>query len=468
MTSLNKILFIRPQAPGPRFIPFGILYLVGYLKKNKFPVEINIFDLRDLSLTNDQITEHIKNYAPDLIGISSLSNESVFTHQLVETCHKSLPDVPIILGGPYAAAEWRYALKDRDIDYCVVGEGEETFLEVLNALENGNNPSIVDGVASRDKKGNPLLNNPRKFIQNLDEIPFPAYEMLDVKDYFSKVNSHLTAFSLKRHTAPIFTSRGCPYRCTFCHDIFGKKIRYRSVGNVIDEIDLLVGKYGVEEIHFEDDSFNINMKRAKNICNEILKKNYNLKFAFPNGIRADYVDEELIDLFYHIGVYSIAYGIESTSETVCKSIKKSLNIEKLNRAIEITAKRGIVVSGYFMIGFPNETEKEMEDTIRFACQSRLHISTFSRVIPFPGTELYNEVLRLGFKYNRKMFDKITYEKISINFSALSDELLESKIRSALRRFYLNPARLIRIFLVYPNKSRLIAEGLRVLTRKILR
>lgn len=458
---------MRPQAPGPRFTPFGILYLTAYIKKNEYPAEINLLDLRGRSLTRQQISCEVENFKPDLIGISSLSTESLPTHELVGICKQVLPNTPVVIGGPYASAEWQYVLEDTQVDYSIVGEGEKNFLEFLKYMGDGRNPEGLDGVASRDDSGKAMLSASRTFITNLDEIPFPAYELINIEEYSCKANSHLPAFDVNKRFTQMFTSRGCPYLCSFCHNIFGKKIRYRSISNVMQEMDWLVNKYGIEEIHFEDDSFNMDLEHAKNICSEIIKKNYKLRFAFPNGIRADHVDEELVDLFCRMGVYSVGYGIESASKAIRKRIKKALNLDKLNKAISLTARRGIVVSGFLMVGFPNETEKEIEETILFACKSKLHIAIFSRVIPFPGTELYNEVLRLGFHYNRELFNKIMFEKAAINFSELSNEQLEAKIRSAMRRFYLNPFRLLRIFLVYPGKIGLFSEGLRVIKEKLL-
>lgn len=463
---MKKILFMRPHAPGPRFTPFGILYVAGHLKKHKYPAELKVLDLRSLDLTDEEIAQRIGEFSPDIIGLSCLSNESVFTHKLVEICRDTMPDATIVMGGPYGTGEWEYVLRDEKVDYCVVGEGEQTFLEFLQALDQGDDPVDVRGVAARDESGTAILKAPREFIRDLDALSFPAYEFIDLKEYSRKENSHLPAFDLSKTFTQMFTSRGCPYRCTFCHNIFGKKIRFRTPDNVLEEIDWLVKEHGVGEIHLEDDSFNIDMDRAKEICRKIIERKYPLRFAFPNGIRADHVDEELITLFKKMGVYSIGYGVESASETVRKRIHKNLNLEKLEEAIRLTAKHGIAVSGYFMIGFPNETEQEMEDSIQFACNSKLHIAVFSRVIPFPGTELYNEVLKEGFDYSRELFDRISFEKISINLSAVSDEKLEEKARSGLRRFYMNPGRLFRIFMVYPGKINLFLEGLRVAKKKL--
>lgn len=463
---MKKILFLRPQAPGARFTPFGILYLAAYIKKNEYPSEINIIDLRGRSFTKQQISSEIEKFKPDLIGISSLSTESTPTHELVGICKQVLPNVPVVIGGPYASAEWQYVLEDAKVDYCIVGEGEKNFLEFLKTMGDGHDPGGMPGVASRDGSGKSFLNDSLSFIANLDDIPFPAYELINIEEYSCRANSHLPAFDINKRFTQMFTSRGCPYRCTFCHNIFGKKIRYRSLGNTLDEIDWLINTYGIEEIHFEDDSFNMDLKHAKNVCMEIIKRKYNLRFAFPNGIRADHVDEELVDLFSRMGVYSVAYGIESASKAIRTRIKKALDLDKLNKAISLTARRGIVVSGFLMVGFPNETDEEIEETILFACRSELHIATVSRVIPFPGTELYDEVLQLGFHYNRELFNKITFEKVTINFSELSNEQLEAKIRSAMRRFYLNPLRLLRIFIVYPGKVRLFSEGFRVIKKKL--
>ena len=463
---MKKILLLRPQAPGPRFTPFGVLYLAGHLRRNDYPADLRLLDLRSLSLTDEEIAGKLTECSPDLIGVSCLSNESVFTHKLVQLCKKTLPDVPVVIGGPYASGEWQHALGDPNVDYCVVGEGEQTFLEFLQALDAGRGPADVPGVAARDEEGQPFLRAPRAFIQDLDTVSFPAYDLIDLKEYSRKGNSHLPSFKPRKMFTQMFTSRGCPYRCTFCHNIFGKKIRFRSPASVLDELDWLVQEHGVREVHFEDDSFNIDMDRAKEICRQIIERDYRLRFAFPNGIRADHIDQELIKLFRRMGVYSIAYGIESASERVRQRIRKSLDLGRLNNAIRLTARHGIAVAGFFMIGFPHETAAEMDESFRFAWQSKLHIALFSRVVPFPGTQLYRDALKEGFDYNRKLFDRISFEKISINLSAVPDEELEKKVRTGLRKFYMSPGRLWRLLRVYPGKGRLFLEGLRVAKKQL--
>jgi radical SAM superfamily enzyme YgiQ (UPF0313 family) len=243
---------------------------------------------------------------------------------------------------------------------------------------------------------------------------------------------------MKTRGVPISTSRGCPYQCAYCHNLFGKRIRYHSVENVIEQLRTLKEKYGVEEIEVIDDIFNLDLERAKTIFRRVIEEKLNLKFSFPNGLRSDRMDEEFLDIMKQGGAYRLVFAIESGSPRIQKLIKKHVKLEIAAKNIELAARRGFSLGGFFMLGFPSETEEEVMNTINFALKSKLATATFFVVTPFPGTDLHKMATELGYNLPQEYEH---YQKVSLNVSEIPSEKLEKLRQYALRKFYLNPKRL---------------------------
>jgi radical SAM superfamily enzyme YgiQ (UPF0313 family) len=217
---------------------------------------------------------------------------------------------------------------------------------------------------------------------------------------------------------------------------------------VLAELNLLYYKYEVRELEFLDDIFNVNIKRAKRIFELILSAGLNFNITFPNGLRAELMDEELVDKFKRGGVYWVTFAIESGSPKIQKEIKKNLNLEKARHNIELVAKSGINVNGFFMLGFLNETEADMRKTIDFAVSSRLIIASFFILTPFPNTEIYRQAEALGFNMRGDFYD---YHNVSINISRVPDKRLWQLKRLAYKKFYFNPRRIWFILRANPFK-----------------
>lgn len=463
-----KLLLMRPQSMLRKIMPMGLMYIAGHLQKYTPEIEIEIIDLRQKSLSEKQIIDLVCKSVPDVVGISAVSMEAKLTHHLIECIKKANKNSKIIIGGPYATSLSHLALKDNNVLCCIMGEGEETAIELLSYISNemgtsSNNDmlSSIKGIAW-SRGGEYIKNPPREFISDPDIIPLPAYDLINIREYFRIFGTH-SGLQARSEYASIFTSRGCPYHCVYCHDMFGKKIRYHSAQRIIDEIQLLYNEYAVREIHIEDDSFNLNRNRAKDIFNSIIKRGLDLKIAFPNGIRADHVDEEMLDLFKKAGVYRLAYGIETGSLNIQKQIKKRLNLEVAKQVIELTAKKRISTHGFFMLGFLGETKEDMFNTIKFARGSKLHTASFSFVIPQIGTQLYYSAKEAGYDLDNIDTDQLNPGDTEINISAVSTTELHKVRRLAYRTFYLNINRIIRLYLTTPRKMMLLRSFLVFLT-----
>ena len=436
-----RILLIRPNSEVPSAAPpLGLMYLASYFKQfGKHEVEI--YDGRNLGSKPHEIAQKIENYKPDAVGITAFSMEKDEAHQVAAMAKEIFPEMPVVLGGPYPSSQIDEASADPNIDVAVICEGEKSGLQVFNALENGGNLAGINEITFR-QNGEIVRTNPVDYITDLDKIPFPAWDSIDLESYFVMSKSKrrtMNQHQSKKRVVQIMTTRGCPYRCAYCHNIFGKKIRYRSVENVVAELKMLKEKYRVQEVEIHDDIFNLDLKRAKEIFRHIIAEKLKLKFSFPNGLRSDRMDEEFLDLLKEGGAYRLVFAIETGSPRIQKLIKKNVKLDVTQRNIELAYKRGFSLGGFFMLGFPTEVEEEAWQTINFALDSKLHTATFFILTPFPGTDIYDMAVDLG--CNMIDVDYENYQKLSTNVSDIPNERLMYMRKYALRKFYLNPRRL---------------------------
>ena len=449
-SSLKKFLFVRTfkllRGGGP-VPPLGILYLTSSIRQHfgdRF--ELRIIDTGCLSKKTalDLLTQ----YDPDYIGICSLSCEADLLHWFVRESRQMKPEATIIIGGPHASIVGQKLLDDEYIDYLVLGEAEKTIVELLESIERGSDPSEVDGIAIRTASG-PLTTGIREPIKDLDSLPLPAYDLIHLPDY-SRIPTWNGALKEKFYAA-MSTSRGCPYSCYFCHNIFGKNVRRRSPDNVVEEMLHLRHHYGVKEIHFIDDIFNSDMQRAKRICRLIIDSGERFSLSFPNGLRADIMDEELIRLLRKAGTYKINYGFETISPRLQKMIGKNLNIPKAVESIEQTSEAGIITGAYFMFGFPTQTREEIVETIDYAVRSNLDVAYFFKATAYPGSGFFDAVRKGDSPDIPQDFTDYHFYSVGRAHGEMETGELNRFILHAQQRFYLKPRRLWRAFIKSPNK-----------------
>tara|TARA_B100000315_G_scaffold33741_1_gene28450 strand:+ start:9504 stop:10922 length:1419 start_codon:yes stop_codon:yes gene_type:complete len=460
------------------------MYLGSALKKKNHKVEI--LDLRLKKNAYSRLNETIKKFKPDIVGVGLLTVESKSAHQIVKDVKTIDPELIVIFGGPHCEAEPDLILKDNNIDILVIGEGENTICELMDVFKNNGSLDKVNGIAYRDKgniikrlrgrnqielppwminektspknkflQGNIVKTDRRGPIEDLNSLKLD-YGLLNVEDYFHFSSSHDYLPSSKRFL-PIFTSRGCPFECVYCHNIFGKKIRYMSAERVFKEIDFLYKEYNVEEFHFLDDSFNIDINRAKRIFDLICDSGMKIRITFPNGIRADFLDEELIYKMKKAGVYRVALGIESASERIMKMIDKKSDINEIKVVTKKLSSSKISTGGFFMLGFPTETREEISNTINFACSLDLTTAIFSLVIPNPGTKLWKSIKNNDRNFDPDDFENFNAESVNLNQSCVSSKELLKLQRTAYRKFYLTPWRIWKIYVLSPDKIMVIRK-----------
>lgn len=437
-------------------MPLGLIAVGSVLKRQNY--NIRILDLR-LSETPDEEMESVfAEFNPDVVGIGLMTVESDYAFAAAAKVKALKKDVTVIFGGPHCAHEPRFILHDSNVDIMVVGEGELTIVELLDALKNRGDIGLVKGIAYK-KHGEYVKTPAREKITDLDTLD-QDYDLVNVTRYFDFTCSHEYLPAMDKFM-PLVTSRGCPFTCIYCHDIFGKDIRYRSAEAVLNEMIQLRDKYGVSEFHILDDSFNIDMVRAKKIFELIVERGLDVKISFPNGVRADYFDDEMIAKMKAAGVYRLALGIESGSLRIQKLISKSLDIGILKEVVSKLTRAQISVNGFFMLGFPGETREEMQQTIRFACELDLSTALFSLVIPNPGTELREMVLDEGETAN-KSFSQYSITAVNSNSSRVTSAELVELQKQAYRKFYFNPRRAWHIFQTTRSKKLLFVKFLSLL------
>jgi len=454
-----KILLIQPYAneSNTNYPPMGLLYLAAYIRE-KSSHAVKIIDLRVNKTPIKKRLSAIEAWKPDIVGLTGMSIEWTGFKEVLHTIGQAMgKEVIFAAGGPHATIFSTLVLEKTPVEYVIKGEGEETFLELINALHRHSDIRKIKGLAYRNRRHQIIETPERDPIREINRLPFPAYDLIPMEDYF--VNPHFHGNLNKyRRVLPLVTSRGCPFHCSFCFHMFGNKFRPRSAENVLEEIDWLVHKYRIREFQIEDDTFNFHLPRAKKIMRKVIGRDYNLAISFPNGIRADLIDEELMALFKEAGVYRIHFGIETAVLRIQKIASKPLNMNKLNKSIGLTFQAKISSHGFFMIGFPTETEPEIRKTISYATTSKLTTANFSIVKTYPGTPIGNTFL----EDSKKSFDddfSFSSDSTTTNYSGVPDARLKQLQRMAMISFYFRPGRIWHIFRTSPNKRNLLFRNI---------
>ncbi|SVC04666.1 uncharacterized protein METZ01_LOCUS257520, partial [marine metagenome] len=309
----NKICLVRPgKYPEGLIIPLGLIYIAGHLRKHLPKVELSVIDAPLEDLEAHTVAERIKEAQPFLVGLTGLSFHTPYVQETARAIRKVCPETVIVVGGAGVTSDPKDVLDEPSIDFGVLGEGEETFFHLVKTILEEENPKKIDGLAYRDNEGKVIKNSTRDYIENPSDIPIPAYDLLDIERYFkSPKRTSQSPVYISKRLLPILTSRGCPFKCIFCHDTLGKTFRSRTPEDIIEEISFLKKTYAFEELEIIDDIFNFDINHAKAVTQGIIDLDLKLKIAFPNGIKYEMIDSELLQLFKKAGVYRLAFGIES-------------------------------------------------------------------------------------------------------------------------------------------------------------
>ncbi len=385
-----KILLIRPKsvyADVVAGIPIGIALLASVAEQKGHKVRILDIGLEpDPARSLEKVFEESE-YA--VAGLSCMSVEFLGGLETARSIRRLSPATHVIFGGQHPTIMPEQVMKSECIDSICIGEGEDVWSEFLDRISAGGDLEGVPGLWFR-RDGEIHRNLPRNAYVDVDSVPMPAYHLLDIERYF---DIDFVRFpTVDRHAIQLFTSRGCPYRCIYCHDLFGKKFRGRKPELVWEEMKFLHDTYGIREFMIEDDIFNMDLDRAKKICDLIIASGLEFGLQFGNGVRLERFDEELMCKLARAGTHHMAIAVESANDRIQKLIKKHLKLNRFNEVLGWSRKYKIETLGFFMLGFPGETVAEIDQTIKFACDSYFDEALFSIATPYAGTEL-NDLVR---------------------------------------------------------------------------
>ncbi|MBL7206661.1 MAG: cobalamin-dependent protein [Candidatus Aenigmarchaeota archaeon] len=457
-----KVMLIQP--PGNYLIkpsgerggklavhPIGIAYIAAVLEKNGYEVKIldalvegyeNEEPVRDChsgkiiryGLSYKEIKYRIQEFNPDVVGISCLqSTRHIEAHKVCSIAKEVNPNIIVLIGGGHPTALPKTTLKDKNIDYVVIGEGEHTTLELLKALENKNSLKEINGIGYKENEK--IIIQPKiKWIENLNELPMPTWHLLPMEKYM-EIGMSPGRMLKNRRWVTMYTSRGCPNSCSYCpaNKVWGNRFRWRSPESIITEMEFLIKEYGIKEFQFEDSNMTVDKKRMMKFCDEIIKRNLDISWSMPHGTAIGTLDEELLRKMKDSGCYALYLAIESAEQEILNSVSKPLKITEVRPVIEMCKKIGFHLIGYFMLGFPGETMKNINNTIDFAESLDLDGVSFFISTPLPGTVFYRECKEKGYLRKGFKFEDARYGVGNIVTEEFDPEIIEKIRRDAWLR-----------------------------------
>lgn len=427
------------RSPG---FPVGVALIASFLESQG--VSVRVLDLAVQKNWRTALKDEMERNAPKVVGISLQITQYEEAIQIARFVKSNYPETKVVFGGSFPSSAPEECLNNPEIDVVCCSEGEWTMLHLIQTWERGSELGTIDGIAFRGKDGSIIQTPRRELIENLDQMPLAAYHLLDLEPYINA--DHTSDFTNRKNRCmELITSRGCPYHCIFCHSFFGKKFRGRSPQHVVDEILLLHNKYKVSEFVIWDDTFTMDIQRAKDICDLIIQSGIKITIQLRGGVRVEQMDEELMAKLKEAGVETMCVGIESAVWRIQKMIKKNLKIEKVDRLLSLASKYKITTIGLMMMGFPGEKIAEIKENIRWASNSLLDYTFFSIVTPFPSTELYDIAVREGYYQKNKDYKRMNVMTPHMEIPELPSGLIKWLQMQAYLRFYLKPRRLRKLF-----------------------
>jgi len=458
-----KVLLINPWLTLREDIrlypvePLGLLYLATYSCKkiieNKSDIKIHILDAQlegankalkvkegfRSGMDNASFREFLKLLEPEVVGLSNkFTSHTTDVLEMAEIIKELFPSTIVILGGVNATLAHRELIDNQNIDIVVRNEGEETFWQILKSIYNKQSFNSVLGSTVRNRLQEVTVNPNRAFIDNLDEIPIPDRSLVDYARYIN--NDRLYFTTKNKPVGTIISSRGCVFDCVFCSTkaMWQQKWRGRTPANVVDEIEYLANNYKIKEIAFQDDQFLFDNQRIVDICREIRRRKLKITFIVPSGVSPSLLKKETADEMVASGFYRIALSIDSGTEKSISFIKKPLILKQMRSLVKYLNKKGLWTYATFVIGFPDETKNDIQETINFAYNLKVDFLRFYVAQPYPGSRLYEIYVKRGFikeKKSQEFWDNSSIYDSTIGTDFVSGKELE-QLRTAAESKYL--------------------------------
>ncbi|PLX98544.1 MAG: hypothetical protein C0624_14385 [Desulfuromonas sp.] len=448
---------------GPNTMPFGLATIAAVLEQAG--VSVAIYDAMAEGHTLELAADHICKSSAKYIGLSFMTPMYSVVRSLTEKVKTNTPEKTLIFGGAHPTILPEQTLENFPwVDYLVLGEGDITFVELIDNLSHHRPLKNIQGIALRNDQGI-VLNPPRNPVIDLDTIPMPAWHLLPMQKYrpttsrFRRLPSHC-----------ILTSRGCPMNCAFCSQTIGRELRLKSSERVLKEIETLIEEYGARELIFYDSCFTLNRKHVTDICEKLISRGLNQKISWSCETRVDTIDSDLLNLLKRAGCWSVHFGVESGSQRLINMVNKKISKQQIRQAFKWAHDAGLHTAAFFMLGLPTETREESRETIAFAKELMPGFAQFTITVPFPGTPLYDLALESG-EFRPNDWDGYStwagwrgQELIYVPKDRSSDELIEFQ-RQAMSEFFLQPRIILKNTLwalKYPDLFFRYLDGFKIL------
>lgn len=436
----RKILWGKYEKAEGFVPPIGLICIAAYLREAGH--EVAVKDTQVEKMTEEDLVNYLRKNNFGAICMAAFTNSIAYVYYTAKICKEALPKTKIILGGVHVTVMPEKTLAEcQDIDYLILGEGEYRIENLLKYLGGQiENLKEIDGLAYRKNNGI-LIQEPTSLIEDLDKLPLPAYDLIEMPKYIS----HPTQYKVLPNY-PIVIQRGCPYNCSFCsaNIIHGRKVRFKSVDRVIEELELLKEHFGARGVYFQDSTFLVNKIYIRELLNKMIQKKLNLMWAC--NTRVNTVDEEILQLMKRAGCWMIAYGIESGNQKSLDLMRKGVTVEQNEKAVKMTEAAGIIPFCCYILCLPEENYEDALNTINFALKLKAAMAMFFLPVPYPGTELM-EICKKdgGLRKDAKWEDYSAfddYNPVYIN-PLIGKEKMQELLRMAYRNYYTNPTVIIK-------------------------
>lgn len=438
------LLVVSPSRTHYIVPPIGLGYLAAALRSSDFS-EVLILDCLKERLSIGGLEARLKEIGPKIVGFQIFSYDFDSVVKNIDILNKQSPETIIVIGGPHVSATGISALEEiGGADFAFMGEAEEGIVLLMRRiLRNESIPfEEIPGLIWREQ--DKIRSNQRATINDLNGLSFPAWDLMEPASYPDNPQG---GFYKKFPIAPIATTRGCPYLCTFCGSgvNMGRKLRLRSIDNVLDEMEMLYSSFGVREFHIIDDMFNFHKERVIEFCHGIKNKRWDISYTFPNGLRLNHLDKDMLKLMKDTGLYSFTVGVESGSQRILDIMKKNLTLKFIEEMVDLIVEGGLEPNGFFILGFPGETIMDINSTISFAKKLKLKRAHFSNFLPLPGTEATRALIESG-EIDPPEWNSLFYSKVAYSPQGITKKQLKKLQRKAYFAFYLRPWILIKLVL----------------------
>jgi anaerobic magnesium-protoporphyrin IX monomethyl ester cyclase len=431
-----KVLLASPESAvwtSRKHIPLGLGYLAAVLREAGH--QVGIFDS---AIEDESLETVVRRGGYELLGISAVTPLIVDAWNMAKEGKRL--GMTTVLGGPHLTLmpEESVSPEHPEVDYVIKGEAEETLIEFVDALEGRRPMETVHGLYWR-KGGEIVVNPAARLVPDLDQIPYPAHDLYKITRY-TNLNPLTDGLDLKARAYTIMTSRGCPYKCTYCSKpITGDTWRPRSVENVIGEWRWLVKDLKATEIGLTDDIWNLKLPRAKDLCRALIREGLNtVPWTTVHGMKVNHTDPELFQLMKAAGCRRVGFGVESGDPHILRDVvKKSQTVDMVRNAFRWAREAGLQTMGFFIFGMPEENEATMEKTIQLALELDPDLAHFMLATPYPGTEMYDVIKKYGNIFANEWEDyAIQSDKARFTMPDYDPDVVVRKWKEAYRRFYL--------------------------------